>query len=797
MAHAAYPQELTLLLDKPSRVTQVQILSHEYKIPQKLELYTGVPPDGEPWLPENCVMKRLGHLNFDSNERSGHQERELKSVHINARALMVRLVVHQNHANALNKKNQVGLIALSLVGEPLTLQSIETDLQGYGASPLGYGGGRPAAAPLRPPPLQIGDEVDHVTAQQLQTLQRAKQAAIDAEDYDRAKQIKGQMDALTAVGRQVADLVQKKQAAVEREDYDAAKAFKLEIDAMRARIGGGREDAQSFASGQAAPPSDSAPSLPGPGARLSPQAPSPGPYDGAGVGAASPPVPAVAKRAGLEPGFVAPADEADFVDQATYDERPVQAKGNYSEFDMNTPPRFKDSNGPEEVQAQHSRYPEEAMAGPAAEASPAAGGAVMGESETGPEPLGPSEAKEADGLMDDLGERTARCLFSKNWSFREEGFLDVHKRLRTGDLNGSHRETFRNLIFKAVLHGYKDRVANVFLAADQVLRELVEGSGQAVGARELQYAANDVIQSLLTRATENNQRIREAALETVLFLADAPDVGGSTFSQVLLKPLKNAKAHKVLADRLQLMEQIIPKFGVVKLGDPGFSVEATMGFLSANFSSPNGDVRSAAVRVARALQELAGTTAVEKHLPKDIKPAIRDQIVGGGDGSRPASKQAGSSKPKPKPAAAKPKPTAQPKAASPMVTSLTPESMDPVALHEAEIEKREQKFGHMHTEVALALVDLAVLRNEQGESDEAVPHYERALQIFEAEQGPSGPDVAQTLTDLAVIHIEAGRDHIGRPQLERAKDILESDLGPDHEDVLAIRDVLDNLDADD
>ena len=198
----------------------------------------------------------------------------------------------------------------------------------------------------------------------------------------------------------------------------------------------------------------------------------------------------------------------------------------------------------------------------------------------------------------------------------------------------------------------------------------MEGSGQAVGARELQYAANDVIQSLLTRATENNQRIREAALETVLFLADAPDVGGSTFSQVLLKPLKNAKAHKVLADRLQLMEQIIPKFGVVKLGDPGFSVEATMGFLSANFSSPNGDVRSAAVRVARALQELAGTTAVEKHLPKDIKPAIRDQIVGGGYGSRPASKQAGSSKPQPKPVAAKPKPTAQPKAASPMATCI-------------------------------------------------------------------------------------------------------------------------------
>jgi len=801
MAHAAFPQELTLLLDKPSRVTQVQILSHEYKIPQKLELYTGVPPEGEPWLPENCVMKRLGHLNFDANERSGHQARELKSVHINARALLVRLVVHQNHANGLNKKNQVGIIALSLVGESLSLQSIETDLQGYGVSPVEYGGARMPVGPPRPPPLKVGNDVDQVTAQQLQSLQRSKQAAIDAEDYDHAKQIKGQMDALTAVGRQVADLVLKKQAAVEREDYDAAKAFKLEIDAMRSRIDTGTPlDIQSLASEpQSTSGMEHPPSLPAPGARLSPQAPSPGPHDGAGA-AMSPPVPAVAKRAGLEPGFASSAETAaNFMDQATYDERPVQAKGNYSDVDMNTPPRFKanESGSAGTEPSQHSRYPEEAMVGPVAEASPGAGGAVMGESESGLEPLSASDVKDADALLDDLGERTARCLFSKTWSFREEGFLDVRKRLRTGDLNGGHRETFRNLIFKAVMRGLKDRVANVFLAADEVLRELVEGSGQAVGAKELQYAATDVISTLLTRATENNQRIRDAALETVLFLADAPDLGGSTFSHVLLKPLKNAKAHKVLVDRLQLMEQIIPKFGVVKLGDPGFSVEATMGFLSANFSSPNGDVRSSAVRVARVLQELAGTTAVEKHLPKDIKPAIRDQIVGGGDGSRPALKQAGPTKSKPKPAQPKPKPAAQPKAASPMAPSMPPESMDPVALHEAEIEKREQKFGHMHTEVALALVDLAVLRNEQGESDEAVPHYERALQIFEAEQGPSGPDVAQTLTDLAVIHIEAGRDHIGRPQLERAKDILESDLGPDHEDVLAIKDVLDNLDADD
>ena len=50
------------------------------------------------------MIKRLGHLNLDLNERSGHHARELKSVHINVRALMVCLVAHQNHLNALNKK---------------------------------------------------------------------------------------------------------------------------------------------------------------------------------------------------------------------------------------------------------------------------------------------------------------------------------------------------------------------------------------------------------------------------------------------------------------------------------------------------------------------------------------------------------------------------------------------------------------------------------------------------------------------------------------------------------------------
>ncbi len=42
----------------------------------------------------------------------------------------------------------------------------------------------------------------------------------------------------------------------------------------------------------------------------------------------------------------------------------------------------------------------------------------------------------------------------------------------------------------------------------------------------------------------------------------------------------------------------------------------------------------------------------------------------------------------------------------------------------------------------------------QGESDKALPLYERALDIYERHYGEEHPEVAHTLTDLAVLHLE-------------------------------------------
>jgi centrosomal protein CEP104 len=92
-------------------------LSHQSKISSKIELFTFIPT-GEQALssqiPLNEVkFNRLGYLSLESNEKSGYQARELKSVYVDAFSLLLKIVLHKCHVNKFNLYNQVGLIAIN------------------------------------------------------------------------------------------------------------------------------------------------------------------------------------------------------------------------------------------------------------------------------------------------------------------------------------------------------------------------------------------------------------------------------------------------------------------------------------------------------------------------------------------------------------------------------------------------------------------------------------------------------------------------------------------------------------
>lgn len=268
--NCTYPQSLTLTLETPASLQQIQLLSHEYKIAAKVEIQIATSSQINQTDPTATAFTRLGYLSFDNNERTQHSARELKSVSLTVpEAKLVRFIFHRCFKNRLNVYNQVAIIMINIVGQPLVQHQV---LQG---PPVTL-----ATGPLSPPPhhhygapsgnnninashsagvspvkpqfpnsnnsslvvltneqqvalLQAELKVDIVTAQHILDMTVQKQEAVAKEEYDEAKRLKHAIDKLKVVGERIALLEAKKVAAVDAEDYDLAKTVKHEVDKLR------------------------------------------------------------------------------------------------------------------------------------------------------------------------------------------------------------------------------------------------------------------------------------------------------------------------------------------------------------------------------------------------------------------------------------------------------------------------------------------------------------------------------------------------------------------------------------
>lgn len=228
------------MLDGEVHISQLQVLSHQSKISSKVELYIG--HGGSNY--RSATFTRLGYLSLDSNERSSYQARELKTVFIDHSGSYIKLVINENHINKQNIYNQVGIIALSLMGS----------IEGLSAQPKSSRGGGAAAGdhkhhhaagdsakmmmiPANPyNDLSTDLNLDPSTASKLRQLADAKARAVEGEDYSTAKQIKTVEQELKALGSKLAQLDMAKADAVMAEDYDLAKDIKDESDQLKMMI---------------------------------------------------------------------------------------------------------------------------------------------------------------------------------------------------------------------------------------------------------------------------------------------------------------------------------------------------------------------------------------------------------------------------------------------------------------------------------------------------------------------------------------------------------------------------------
>ncbi|CAL1283333.1 unnamed protein product [Larinioides sclopetarius] len=225
----SYPQVIVIRLETRARLCKFQILSHPFSISSKLELHVGDVKKGLPEVLQNVSWEKQGEISFSENYITDYKARELRSARLDIIAKFAKLIMYQNYINKLNLCNQVGIIAVNFLGEPiLEGGSIKTK---YLTDDLGFNNRVKNVTQLDELPFNM--YVDVEIAQLIRALDRKKHKAISDDRFVYAKKLKYAQNQLMKVGEKLGKLDIEKELAVEDEDYDRAHLKKEEIEKLR------------------------------------------------------------------------------------------------------------------------------------------------------------------------------------------------------------------------------------------------------------------------------------------------------------------------------------------------------------------------------------------------------------------------------------------------------------------------------------------------------------------------------------------------------------------------------------
>ncbi|KAG8183807.1 hypothetical protein JTE90_027733 [Oedothorax gibbosus] len=225
----SYPQVIIIRLETRARLCKFQLLSHPFSITSKLELHVGDVKKSLPELLQNVSWEKQGEIFLSDNSNTGYSARELRSARVDIIAKFVKLILHQNHVNQLNLCNQVGLIAVNLLGEAV-LEGGSFKAK-YLTDQHAFYNHAKNVTELEELPFNM--YVDTEVAQLVKALDKKKHKAIADDRFVYAKKLKHAQNQLTKIGEKLGKLDIEKELAVEEEDYDRANLKKEEIEKLR------------------------------------------------------------------------------------------------------------------------------------------------------------------------------------------------------------------------------------------------------------------------------------------------------------------------------------------------------------------------------------------------------------------------------------------------------------------------------------------------------------------------------------------------------------------------------------
>ncbi|XP_078696734.1 centrosomal protein of 104 kDa-like isoform X3 [Branchiostoma floridae x Branchiostoma belcheri] len=598
-----YPQELVLKLNERVRIRKLQLLSHQYLIATKVEFFVGEGNRDSLGALHGNNFSRLGYVSLSDNEKTGYRARELKSVHVDCYGQFIKIILHKNYINRFNLFNQVGLVAINIIGEnkdphvqekPLPTKKISfSELQ-----PVSSEYTDPAMWGLvnRPDYISPMDDLafdmyqDPEVAQIIRKLDAKKAEAVRQERYDHAKKLKQAVVDLQKVGERLGKYEVEKRRAVENEDYDLAKMKKVQMEEYRLKVYQQLELHNLLDNKPTRPRNEPPPPQPRPPPR-EPDPPPPQPR--------TPPPPAQDQSPRIREN-PAPNQSGEGlqepVTQQSYEERPIPT--------LRKQPAAAAAPDPEPDFYATAAEPEDTQISPREEE---------------PEPMSEKNMREASAVIDVYGLPLVAGAYSKNWAHREDALLKVYKEMTEMGADTPRdqcKSKLRAAIF-LVQRSIKDKVFAVFSASLKLLKMILEDyiPKHKLGKADITYCVDKTMPNLLAKTGDSAARQRVAALNYIQDMAQFKDV-----KPTHLVPHHATQAFKLTIparlalSRVELVERLLKDLGLEK--NSGLTVDSVMKFVVPALDHTAGEVRDAAMRVILDLYKAVGTP-VRDYLPPD------------------------------------------------------------------------------------------------------------------------------------------------------------------------------------
>ncbi|GAB6024051.1 hypothetical protein CHUAL_008771 [Chamberlinius hualienensis] len=655
-----YPQEIVMKLENRCRIFKIQILSHQFLIASQIKISVGDLTDKQQDDDDHHLSavkyKQLGFVSLSDNERTNFKARELKSIHVDVVGTYIRFVIHKNIPNRYNVCNQVGIVAINVIGDTNITNDDEDEIvtEKNGKHQEKYDLYQnhmvPGMIRRRPEHISPMDDLtfdmyqDPEVAQIIRKLEIKKQQAVSQEKYDYAKKLKAAMTDLWKAGETLGKYEIEKQQAISMEDYEKARRKKSQMEEYRMKV---YEQLQI-------------PTLLEMNADLAGNRKQPTKSNGKLKPSQHIPITHVATEFdSSDSSFTdhreSAADESSLesygvvTPRSTINHQPREGEdvyGKVHESDDTTTTTSSDD---------HAKRPRINGAGltSLSQTSKPIINSFVDHGETAlpalqrrrstmdvnnDEPIrrGPrqqdsnlteSDKRQAALPIEIFGLITVQLAYSKLFSDREEALDYVRQQVieytSSSDLPPAKVMKAATFLAQKAL---KDIVISVFSKSLDLLTVLLLKFPvqQKVPRSEINSTLDKIMPELLSKLGDKSVRLRTSAQQYIMELMDYPEVLSlPTVPQHCLQPLSAQMQPRLAQGQTELVEQLVNKLGVNS--NSGLTLQSVMTFCVPALQHPTGPVREIAERIIIQLYMIKGRE-VRKYLPPNDAPTRRNMI---------------------------------------------------------------------------------------------------------------------------------------------------------------------------